>query len=159
MLCTKKAHECTIFQTFECSNYERSEGTSSVVFEVNGFYEFVHLQLFDDVKLLFSEIFVIFRKEKRTAVYKSTSLVLDFKLTRENDNLFSLRYKWISEVPHPVHEYTKMQILNRRHLTNPARTFWGTWSTSALRYLGLDHFGRPRTNTCRIQVKLWSKKF
>ena len=93
MLCTKKAHECTIFQTFECSNYERSEGTSSVVFEVNRFYEFVHLQLFDDVKLLFSDIFVIFRKEKRTAVYKSTSLVLDFKLTRENDNLLSLRYK------------------------------------------------------------------
>ena len=94
MLCTKKAHECTIFQTFESSNYKRSEGTSSVVFEVNRFYEFVHLQLFDDVKLLFSEIFVIFRKQKRTAVYKSTSLVLDFKLTRENDNLLSLRYRY-----------------------------------------------------------------
>ena len=54
-------------------------------------YKFVHLQLFD-VKFLFSEKHLI-RKKKRTTVYGRTSVVLDFKLTRENDDLLSLRHK------------------------------------------------------------------
>ena len=52
---------------------------------------FFHLQLFD-VKFLFSENH-IFRKQKRTAVYGRTSLVLDFKLNWENDDLLSSRNK------------------------------------------------------------------
>ena len=40
------------------------------------------------------------------------------------------------EVPHPVHEYTKMRIPSKRYQTNTVHTFWGTCSASALRYLG-----------------------
>ena len=69
-------------------------------------YKFVHLQLFD-IKFLFSEKY-IFRKQKRAAVSRHASLVLDFKLTRENDDLLYSRHREIFEVPHPVHEYTKM---------------------------------------------------
>ena len=54
-------------------------------------YKFVHLQLFD-VKFLFSEN-LIFRKQKRTAVYGRTSLVSDLKLNWENDDLLSSRHK------------------------------------------------------------------
>ena len=98
------------------------EGTSSVAFEGinnelrNRFYKFVHLQLFSvkynfvhlvqlfnvkhkfvhlqlfDVKFLFSEKH-IFRKQKRTGVYLRASVFLDFKLTRENDDLLSSRHK------------------------------------------------------------------
>ena len=48
-----------------------------------------------DVKFLFSENHV-FRKQKRTAClwsYGRASLVSDFKLTRENDDLLSSRHK------------------------------------------------------------------
>ena len=48
--------------------------------------------MFDDIKILFSEK-NIHRKQKRAAVYRRASLVLDFKLTRENDDLLSPRYK------------------------------------------------------------------
>ena len=102
-----------------------------------------------DVKSLFSEDH-IFCKQKRAAVYGCRSLVLDFKLTRENDDLLSSRHKFIFEVPHPVQEYTKTWILDKRYQTNTFCTFWGTWSASALRYLGLDHFGRYRTKICEI---------
>ena len=86
-------------------------------------YKFVHLQLFD-VKFLFYEKH-IFRKQKRTAVYGRASVVSDFKLTWENDDLFSSRpvIFVIFEVPHSVHEYTKMRIPGKMYLTNTARTF------------------------------------
>ena len=54
----------------------------------NRFYNFVHLQLFE-VKFLISENY-IFRKQ---AIYERTCLVLDFKLTQENDDLLSSRHK------------------------------------------------------------------
>ena len=54
-------------------------------------YKFVQLQLFD-VKFLCSEKH-IFRKQKRTAVFGRATLVWDFKLTRENDDLLSLWHK------------------------------------------------------------------
>ena len=50
-------------------------------------------------------------------------LVSDFKLTRENDDLLSSRHKYIFEVPHPVQEYTKMRIPDKRYRTNTVRTF------------------------------------
>ena len=60
------------------------------------------------------------------AVYGRTSSVLDFKLTRENDDLLFLRHKWIFEVPHPAQEYTKNRIPEKRYQTNTVCTFWGT---------------------------------
>ena len=56
-------------------------------------------------------------------VYGRTSFLLDFKLTRENDDLFSSRHKIFFEVSHPVQEYTKMQIPDKKYLTNTAGTF------------------------------------
>ena len=56
-------------------------------------YKFVHLQLLD-VNFLFLEN-RIFRKQKRTTVYRHSSLVLDFKLIRENDDLLSSRHKQV----------------------------------------------------------------
>ena len=90
----------------------RSEGTSSVAFEVliiNCQIYFINSFIFNcltlniklfifklfDVKFLFSENHV-FRKQKRTAClwsYGRASLVSDFKLTRENDGLLSSRHK------------------------------------------------------------------
>ena len=100
----------------------------------------------------------IFHKQKRMVVYGRTSLLLDFKLTRENDDLFSSRYKNFFEVPHPVQEYTKMQIPDKKYLTNTAGTFWVTRRASALCHLGLDHFDILRTEIRRIQVTVWSTK-
>ena len=54
---------------------------------------------------------------------------------------------------HPVQKYTKMQISDKRYLTNTTHTFWGTWTTSALRYFSLDHFGKPRTKICLTHEK------
>ena len=71
-------------------------------------YKFVQLQLFD-VRFLFSEE-DIFRKQKGTVVYGRASLVLGFQLTRENDDPLSLRHKLIFDVPHRVHEYSKMRF-------------------------------------------------
>ena len=119
-------------------------------------YRFFHLQLFDD-KFLFSKKH-IFRKQKRTDVYGRASLVSDSKFTRENHDVLSSRHKKFFEVPHPVHEHTKIRIPDKRYQTNTVRTFWGTWSGSALRYLGFVHFGRYGTKISGIQVTLWSIK-
>ena len=87
----------------------RGESTSSVAFEIliiNCQIYFINSFIFNclkfniklfifklfDVKFLFSENHV-FRKQKRTAVYGLVPLALDFKLTRENDDLLSSRYK------------------------------------------------------------------
>ena len=87
----------------------RSEGTSSIAFEVltiNCQIYFINLFIFNcltlninlfifnlfDVKYLFSENY-IFCKQKRMAVYGLASLVSDFKLTWENDDLLSSRHK------------------------------------------------------------------
>ena len=45
---------------------------------------------------------------------------LDFKLTRENDELLPSRYKYIFEVLHPLHKYTKMRVPDKRYRTNTA---------------------------------------
>ena len=137
----------------------------------NIFYKFVHLQLFNikhkiaPLQVVWRQIFVFLRSclsqtEEKGCLwtYGSASLDLDFKLTRENDDLLSLRQKQIFEVPHPVQEYTKMRIHDRKYRTNTFCTFWGTRSTSASRYLGLDHFGRYHTKICEIQVRPWNKK-
>ena len=84
-------------------------------------YKFVYLQLFG-IKILFSKEH-IFRKQKRTVVYGRASLVSDFQLTRENDDLLSSRHKQSFEVPHPVHEHTKMRMPNKRYITNTTRIF------------------------------------
>ena len=139
----------------------RSEGASSVAFEVqiiNCQIYFIYLFIFNcltlninffifnlfDVKFLFSENNV-FCKQKRMAVYGHTSLFSDLKLTRENDDQLSSRHIWIFEVPHPVQEYTKMQLPGKRYQTNTVRSF---------EVLGSDHFGRYRTKICEIQVRL-----
>ena len=57
------------------------------------------------------------------AVYGRESLVSDFKLAWENDDLLSSRHKQIFEVPHPVQEYTKMRIPDKRYRTNMVCTF------------------------------------
>ena len=95
-------------------------------------YRFVHLQLFNvkykfvqaqlfALKFLFSEKH-IFHKQKGTAVCGRASVFSDFKLTRENGDLLSSRHKIFFEVPHPVHEYTIMWILNKRYQTNTVCT-------------------------------------
>ena len=87
----------------------------------NGFYKFVHLQLFD-VKFWFSENH-IFRKHKRADAYRRASIVLNFKLIRENNDLLSLRHKQIFEVLHPVYKYAKMRISDKRYQITMVHTF------------------------------------
>ena len=65
----------------------------------------------------------------------------------------------IKDVPHPGHKYSKMQIPGKRYRTYTVHTFCGTWSTSALRYLGVDHFDRIGTKIYGKQEKLQGKKF
>ena len=57
-----------------------------------------------------------------------------------------------------MQEYTKMRIPDKRYRSNTVHTFWGTRSTSAFRYLGLDHFGRFSMKICEIilaSLKSW----
>ena len=100
----------------------RREGTSSVVFEVqimNCEIDFINLFIFNHLNLNVN-LFIFscltsnfcfsknkFRKQKRTAVYERATVVSDFNLTRENDNL----------LPYSVHEYIEMRI------PSTARTF------------------------------------
>ena len=79
-----------------------------------------------------------------------TTLNLNFKPTQEKDDMLSSRHKKSFEVPHPVEEYTKMQILDKRYRTNTVHTFCGIQSYSALKYLSLDHFGRFSTKIWEI---------
>ena len=60
---------------------------------------------------------------KRAAVYGRASVLLDFKFTWENDELLASQHRQNFEVPHLVHEYTKMQIPNKRYQTNTVCTF------------------------------------
>ena len=86
-----------------------SEGTTRMTLEVliinyqiffiflfifNCFALKINLFIFNliDAKFLFSENHT-FRKQKKTAVYGRTSLVLEFKLTQKNDDLLILRHK------------------------------------------------------------------
>ena len=146
----------------------RSESTSSAAFEIliiNCRIEFINLLIFNRLtsninlfifncltsNLLFCKK-NIFRKQKRTAVCGRTSLVLDFKLPGK---IMTLYFRDINfEVPHSVHEYTKMRIPNKRCQSNMVRTFWGTCSASTLRHLGVDHFGRSSTKIYGKQEKL-----
>ena len=90
------------------SHQGRSEGTSSVAFEVliiNCQIYLINLLIFNCLTLtinLFINLFYvkflfsknhIFCKQKRTAVYGRASLVSDFELTRKNDDLLSSRHK------------------------------------------------------------------
>ena len=93
-------------------------------------------------------------KKKGMAVYGRASPVSDFELTRGNDYLLSSGHKLIFEVPHSVHEYTKMRIPSKRYLTNTARTFCGSRSASGLRYFGVDHFGNYCTKIYGKEEKL-----
>ena len=54
--------------------------------------------------------------------YGRTSLVWDFKLTWENDDLLSST-QLIFEVPYPVQEYTKMWIPDKRYQANTVCNF------------------------------------
>ena len=106
----------------------------------NIFYKFVHLQLFNikhkivHLQFVWRQIFFqkscLSQTEENGCLwtYGRASLVSDFKLTQENDDLLSSRHKYIFEVPHPVQEYTKMQIPDKRNWTNLVCTFWGTRS-------------------------------
>ena len=115
-----------------------SEGTSSVSFElliINCHIEIINLFIFNclmsNINLFFFNCFTsnfcfekrIFYKQNRMTVYGRASLVPDFKLTRENNNLLSSRYKLIFEISHPVYEHMKVGIPNRRYQTNTVRTF------------------------------------
>ena len=102
----------------------------------NIFYKSIHLQLFNSkhkivhLQVVRRQIFA-FRKsclsprEENGCLwsYGSASLVSDFKLTQENDDLLSSRHKQIFQVPHPVQEYTKMRIPDKRYQTNTVSTF------------------------------------
>ena len=136
------------------------------------FYKFVHPELFNikhkiaHLQVVWRQIFVFgkscfLQTEENGCLwtYGRPSLVSDFKLTRKNDDLLSLKDKQLFEVLHPVQEYTKMWIPDKRYQTSMVCNFWGTQSTSALRYLGLDHFCWFGTKICEIQVRLWNKKF
>ena len=94
------------------------------------------------------------KKQKRTPVFGRASVFSDFKLTRENDDLLSLWHKLIFKEPHPVQEYIIIQIPNKRYQTNTVHNFWSTLGTSALRNLGVDHFGSHRTKIYRKEEKL-----
>ena len=127
----------------------RCEGTSSAAFEIlifNCQMYFINLFVFNcltlNVKLFifklsgvnfFSRNSCPSQTEENGCLwtYGRASLISDFKLTRENDNLLSSRHKYIFEVPHPVQEYPKMLIPDKRYRTNTVRPFWGTRSTSA----------------------------
>ena len=110
--------------------------------------------------LVFRKSYLLQTEEKGCLrTYGHASLVSDFKLIRENDDLLSSRHKHIFEGLHLVQEYTKMQIADKRYQTNTVHTFYGTWSTSALTYLSLNHFPRYRTKICEMQVRLWNNKF
>ena len=138
----------------------RSEGTSSVAFEILiincqiDFIKFVYLQLFNvqckflhlqlfDVKFLFSENY-IFRKQERTAVYGRTSLVWNCKLVWKNDDLKNL--KNLKKLPGKIETQINFwgtapcarayqnADSSRRYQTNLVQNFLGTWSVSALRY-------------------------
>ena len=70
-----------------------------------------------------------------------------------------MRYKQIFEVQInvwgsvPCAEYIKMRITNRRYQTKTVRTFWGTWSTSALRYLGVGNARKSTENKRSYKVR------
>ena len=100
------------------------------------FYKFLHLQLSNIkqkiiiLQVVSHQIFVygkpcLSQTEEDSCLwsYGRASLVSDFKLTWENDDLLSSRHKIFFEVPHPVQEYTKMRIPDKRYRTNTVCTF------------------------------------
>ena len=70
----------------------------------------------------------------------------------KNIDLISSRRKQIFEVPHAVQEYTELRIPEKRYQTVTVCTFEVS-SASALRYLGLDHFGKYRTKICKNTIE------
>ena len=52
-----------------------------------------------------------------------------------------------------------MRILNKRYRTNKVRTFWSSGSNSALRYLGLDHFGSLVRTFAKYKWDYWIRNF
>ena len=63
------------------------------------------------------------------------------------------------ELPHLAINDTKMQIPDKKYRTYTVCPFWGTWSVSALRYLGLDHFGRIPHESLWNTSETMEKKF
>ena len=58
-----------------------------------------------------------------------------------------------------MRKYTKIQVPNKKYQTNTIYTFGGTWSASALRYFGADHFDRYHTKIYGKQEELLGNKF
>ena len=62
------------------------------------------------------------------------------------------------EAPHPGYKYTKIRIPAKKNWTYTVHMLWSTRSTTALRYLGWDHFGRIRTKIYGRKEMLLGKK-
>ena len=75
----------------------RSEGTSSVAFELLAIkcrLEFMNLFIFNCLTSNFCfPKHISFARQMTTTVYERALLVMDFKLTRENDDLLSSRHR------------------------------------------------------------------
>ena len=98
-----------------------SEGTSSVAFEallINGQIDLINFLIFNCLTLNIN--LLIFNCLTSNFCFRKN--VSDFKLTWENDDLLSSSHKYIFEVNHPVNEYIKMRIPDKRHQTNTVRT-------------------------------------
>ena len=137
----------------------RSEGIPSVEFEVlmiNCHVEFINLFIFNcltsNINLLIVNCLTsnLCLTKNISFTSRRERLLMDvhsqFRILISPGKMMTcyLRNRYISEVLHPLHEYTKMRIPNKKYQTNTVRTFRGTWSVSALSYLGVDHFGRYR---------------
>ena len=89
-------------------------------------YLTLNIKLFNVLCFLFKHKIFVFQKSCLSQTkengclwtYGRASLISDFKLTWNNDN-----HKSIFEVTHPVQEYTKTPILDKRYRTNTVHTF------------------------------------
>ena len=75
-----------------------------------------------DIKFWFSKKH-IFLKQKKLAVCGHVSLVLDFKLTQENDDLLSLRHEYMLRYHTLVIKDNEMRISDKRYQNSTVRTF------------------------------------
>ena len=159
----------------------RSEGTSSVAFEVliincqiyfkNSFiFNCLTLNIklfifrFFDVKFLFSENHV-FHKQKRTAVYGVMDTRPQFRILNSLRKMVTCCLRYMNKFLR--YRTLCKSLLKYRFPTKGIELTWFLLFEILLRYseyisfdaLGLDHFGRFGTKICEIQVRLWHKKF
>ena len=149
----KNVLKCNFICISRYNKQARSESTSSVAFQVliiNYHIEFMNLFIFNCLTSIFcfpKDISFASRRER---------LFMDehpsFRIWNWWPVIFERQI--IFKVLQLVHEYTKMRIPSKRYQTNTFRTFWGNWSASALRYFGVDRFGKSRTKICGKQEKL-----